>query len=311
MRHRDSILRVTLRPVQCYDVNMTVHPISLKRRPLSADVIPIPADVKLNGRWLMWRFERKSSARTPPPDLLRDFLKRFDYGRLSPPEAANQALLFARKWGPLHLCACGLPVTHRRYGEGDACLQRPPQEKGYDGELWSGWLKFARQLTTALRIAEAIHAKKAGPIGHADWKELYATVPNWTWTWSVPPQGKDRGRDTLLVILSAWMREALLRPSVWWELRREDRASGGFQIGFASGEGSFGGLYGSILMQLVLAVTRSPGIAFCAGCNNLVFIERQTAQGTRRYCDRCRKKGVPLRDAARNHRARLRAGEFR
>lgn len=67
----------------------------------------------------------------------------------------------------------------------------------------------------------------------------------------------------------------------------------------------------ALVLATVLAVARADGIAVCSSCG-LPFVPsaRQTT-GRRRYCERCRERGVPQRDAQRDARARKRSGTRR
>jgi hypothetical protein len=67
-------------------------------------------------------------------------------------------------------------------------------------------------------------------------------------------------------------------------------------------------LFGVLVTQIAHVIARSDQKAVCAGCRNAFRPTRPIVRGSRQYCDVCRKKGVPQRDASRDWRRRLRKG---
>ncbi|SRR6266567_1860881 len=59
----------------------------------------------------------------------------------------------------------------------------------------------------------------------------------------------------------------------------------------------------ALALDLALAASRSRGIATCSSCSQVYFPTRNPRAWGRHYCSTCRAKGIPLRDAQRDHRA--------
>jgi hypothetical protein len=231
---------------------------------------------------------------------MRQFLRLFT------PEGASleRILTFATFWGPLYLCRCGCPITHPSGGAG----HDEWGDRKYTYERLDDWVKFARQIHAAIDIAgTAVHSTKPKPGREEDWESLYEVIPDLRlYRESLVKYCRNNkkslswaDRQMLLVGLNLWLWHAAVRPAVWWE-------PSGLEIRFASGPRGMGSLYGAILLQLVLAVARTAGVVYCAGCNELVFVNRRVAPNRRRYCSRCGKK-MAQRDAARAYRGQVRS----
>ena len=65
-------------------------------------------------------------------------------------------------------------------------------------------------------------------------------------------------------------------------------------------------LFGILVTQIAHVMARSDQKAVCAGCRNTFRPRRPIVRGSRQYCDVCRRKQVPQRDAARDWRRRRR-----
>ena len=68
-------------------------------------------------------------------------------------------------------------------------------------------------------------------------------------------------------------------------------------------------LFGVLITQIAHAIARSDQKAVCAGCRNTFSPTRPLVRGLRQYCNVCRKKKVPQRDAARDWRRRARESQ--
>ena len=67
---------------------------------------------------------------------------------------------------------------------------------------------------------------------------------------------------------------------------------------------STGCLFAGLVWQLMTVVCQATGIAVCSGCHRPYEPERKPKLGLRAYCPECRARGIPVRDAVREHRAR-------
>jgi len=68
-------------------------------------------------------------------------------------------------------------------------------------------------------------------------------------------------------------------------------------------------LFGVLITQIAHVIARSDQTAMCAGCRYPFTPKRPIVRGVRQYCNRCRKRKVPQRDASRDWRRRVRAKE--
>ena len=66
-------------------------------------------------------------------------------------------------------------------------------------------------------------------------------------------------------------------------------------------------LFGALGVALAQAVAGA-SFAWCFGCGSMYSPKRAPRDGEAHYCDRCRREGVPLRDAKRRQRERERRG---
>jgi len=60
----------------------------------------------------------------------------------------------------------------------------------------------------------------------------------------------------------------------------------------------------SALVWQMLSVVSSQAFSVCDGCHRTYSPKRQPRASARNYCQQCRKRGVPVRDAVRDHRQR-------
>lgn len=63
-------------------------------------------------------------------------------------------------------------------------------------------------------------------------------------------------------------------------------------------------LFGVLVTQIAHIIARSDQMAVCAGCHDPFKPKRLITRGIRQYCQRCRNKKVPQRDASRDWRRR-------
>lgn len=105
----------------------------------------------------------------------------------------------------------------------------------------------------------------------------------------------DYGYGHVWDILNTLIELSDLRPY----LHREPENNGKFQLSFFSGEA-----FQAIVLELVLAISNTNGLAVCSACPRSYIPERQPMAGRRNYCPSCRADGIPVRDAAREYRKR-------
>lgn len=245
----------------------------------------LPIDVHmcmLSGGVLRFVFKRE---RQSVPPRLDQFL------RLATATDA-QVARFAVKWGALVLCEHGVPL--------DLCCAPLPKgttwtERPQDWRAWAG--RFKALLALGRDLDSGRPWSSEGVARALDWHSLPA-------------------RADEIHLLPAGL-EALVGPRAPDGLRRAHLAGalnrlmlGGrvarqvlpLRTGWAMVDGSRW-LFGALAQRLALEVVEVRSAAVCAECGRGFKAERRTA----RYCERCRKAGVPLRRAQRAARERRRA----
>lgn len=118
---------------------------------------------------------------------------------------------------------------------------------------------------------------------------LLSGSPEW-----IQPRTVDAGWRDVDYFLTFWLRAANVRPFL-------ERQGGKVAITWGSGEA---GLFGALAVQILLAVTKTGGLAHCADCRNSFVPSRRPRRDQRQYCPPCRKSGAPQRDAALDYRRR-------
>ena len=265
-------------------------------RPLRSALISVPT-VELVGDRLYWRFEPSKDPdghhfRTvvPGPQLLQHFVELA--------EAPDQKiLLYARRWGVLEICEHGLPACHHDL-DNAYCV---PQGAG-DSHFWesiSAWRTYATLFRSLLNIAARL---SSGRPGHPfDW-DLVIAIQRFGDHFHKGGVAFDHLK--LEIAMNVLLAQSGVRPLV-------RLTKGNWQVQFAGGHMIGCGLFGAIVCQLMLAVTRTEGIEICSACGNAYFPARRPNRDRRNYCENCRDGGIPLRDAARDYRKKQKAGHKR
>lgn len=217
-------------------------------------------------------------------------------------------LRFARRYGPLELCAeHGLPVSHTagdREIERDAPLGacgpwrfvlahgRGGAGAEYDGVPVALWREYARDVRAVLGAAAALH--RGEPISGEDWptfaaaywrarrgKEPPADPPAWR-------GDVEQEREHVGMLLDLWIERAGVRPRYTWTGALPNIGLGG------------GGVFGAVIRQLAFSVAKVRGVAVCAGCGAPFVPQKRW-----KFCPECGKRAAD-REAQRRRRARLR-----
>lgn len=251
---------------------------------------------------LIWHWEDKVMSKPLRPEahgfgLLCEFMNLAD----APVETI---LAFARKWGVLEICQHGLPCTHNLlYADtflGRLCFPFSYTDTKFFYEPISYWYFYARQMRALLNIA--VRLKQGVPGLVEDWKvvqvsgldqksevkilgeELFAEIFGRT--------AKD-DRLFMLKLLDHWLSMGDVRPTLVWD---DEHCSVSFD----------NTLFGMLVMQLMLEISSSGGIAFCHGCGKSYAPKgRRPKVGQRNYCLKCGRPAA-VRDAQAALRARKR-----
>jgi hypothetical protein len=259
---------------------------ALLERPLAMDGLWVPADVRVVGDWLHWRHVAPPCVFrmvTPGPGLLEDFVRLAD----APPERIER---YARRWGVLSICQHGL-LSHGpdagpadQTGLGNEC--RPLGWPAAPREPLEAWRHCARALQAILSLAARLGR---GELGRPeDWQALFPAEPTVPW-WRRSVSSEKS--FLALTFTTQFLDVAQVRPVWLWSEKTP-----GIRL-------RSNGLYGALIMQVLLAISRTEGLAVCSGCGFPYAPSRQPRGDQRCYCGDCRRRKIPLRDAARAYRA--------
>lgn len=234
----------------------------------------------------------------------------------------DDVLRFARRFGMLEVCECGLPHQHNpprvyqgttttisftvadqlvRNGQSMANvvplldLSCKPLWRSGDPEPVMAWTTWAERARAVLALASRLHRGKPGLPD--DWRVAY---PGWPWNdagteaWRTAVSGRGIGveRSMLGRVLNEWLALTGAAVSVEWHV--SDRRP---TIGLAAD-----GLFPNLARELVFAVTKLDSLYVCSGCGELYRPSRRP-RSEHHYCEECRSGGVAQRDYMRRYRA--------
>ncbi len=259
--------------------------------------------------------------------LLLDFTRLYEG-----PDADIET--FARRYGPLRLCAHHEPHTHLLGGplawsEGVASSEQPGV--GLPCPLLSVQnpdLDLADATWVALKQGRAssdeLLARRSPVFWEAigDWRHWSQTLSFvlslaeklrngqrgylGTWHWlgvggKNPPSVED-GRAELSYRVNSWLEAALVRPWVRWRFGRSPGiVFGGGITNLESG----GELFGRLAWDVTTALGRTDQrLVTCSGCGNPYTPLRLPGATGHHYCPSCRRSGVPERERKRRQRDR-------
>jgi hypothetical protein len=293
-------------------------------RPLTGNCAAMPKTLELQGSRLVYsrgsRMRRIDSSR-----LLDHFVS------LADSSAGNRDLLrFALRYGPLYLCEHhGIAAYHKPVlmsssssplGPAPRADVDKPFEYSWCGpkverrepltfsESVEAWRRLARRARSLLLVASSVRLNGAAPA------ELWEQADGFRGSF-----GKDYGRR-LAYLDDPWNR--LAANLDYWinaaDICLRIEAEGQSLVASLGTNPFTCSIFGLVAMQLVLAVTRSEGLTSCSGCGAPFIAKRQPLAGRqvgssvakRNYCQYCRERGVPQRDASRDYRARKSKGHF-
>jgi len=209
----------------------------------------------------------------------------------------DDVLKYALRWGGLMVCHHRLPSSHNPspipYPNP---VPRPIpwcHPLGWGGHSWwepiEVWQELAGRALAMLEIAAALRRGQLGA------KQAWARVMDGPEAFRGNP-GSDLASDANLLSLQVhqWLRMGQVCPHIYSFRGRFLVRMGGWHT------------FRVLAYQLMLAVAGGQAIAVCSGCGDHFKPRRLPATGRRSYCSNCRRRGIPLRDAQRAHRARMR-----
>jgi hypothetical protein len=246
--------------------------------------VPVPPEIETDESHLYWSIRRHDDIRLIRPNriTLDQFLVLAD----GDPE---QICRFARKYGVLGICVHGKPSSHNL----DCDLV--PGLPGLSGwaEPLDRWRHYARQFKAVLRIIGETNQDRLGRA--EDWALL---DPQQDPTFSNPTQktvftaGVAGARKRICGIISDFVVLGAVMPELF--------ADGPDWKVYYHSVGS-NRLFGSLVIQLILAIAGVDGFATCSACGNPYLPERFPKTAQNNYCSLpCRKVGAAL--ASRKYR---------
>jgi hypothetical protein len=272
----------------------------------------VPAFIELSGDVLRWRwFSPEADLRplgTPPrpehaPRPVQDtrgMLEAFlGIG------GGRGVLRFARRYGPLELCAThGAPRCWVQDCRNAAAAETVHEERV---DVWLHHMRLARAyLTLAARL------RQGNPGSDDEWLALLTPWGQQSLLQELKDEREEQRalatrRSVLAVFLNEWLGCAQMTPALrWgWLNQRPPAARDEPVLELA------GGTFGALALQLAGAIAGAD-LTLCDGCQRLYMREgRRPQAGRRNFCTDCVDEGIPERLRARDYRARRRAKEDR
>ncbi len=247
-------------------------------------------EVELDGQWLLFRYPIRTLRRgrrvlqfrkvEAAAGVLTEFVKLDE-------APAERILDYARRYGRFGFCEHGDP-SHRLRPEGCAaavCTTGAGQTAVREALQW--WRNLAGHARALLNTAAQLSK------GRVDDLTLARLNPQLLFS---APRLRAARRDPASFVaygMELWLRFFQVRPRVSYNPRRKR-----FEIRI----GGAPPLPGALAMQIMLAVTRSAGIAVCSSCGKLFAPSRRPNSNRNAYCNAC-----GIRAAWREAQARRRA----
>ena len=261
-------------------------------RPGMPDGLPVPDETQVVAEHLVFDFGSDIHGRDVPTDLLDRFVSAITDAGL---------VRFARRFGPLAL----FPE-----GEGDFVKPDPSRLAGYyeeHRERLASWRKFQHQVRLVLGLAAAFHSEDVPSFEALRECEALGLFRPGTVDAAChkgAASQRNLGINAALTCSRVLAEACGLRPAL--ALYGRSGISLVFQDAIAvwpfAGLGL--SLAGALTVQLMAAIAGS-GFALCSSCGEpFVPKRRKPAFGKRRYCSRCG-RAAAVRDAKRDHRAKL------
>lgn len=257
-------------------------------RPVAWTPWPVPYDLSLTDdgehiRWSRWTNldpDEPDMNWVAPPASHHGAGLLSEFSRLADATPA-QVLTFARRWGPLALCAHGLPHTHSRSLVHPGTDSEPTQtilgcEPASDGAGgWTDpvaeWRRLARDVRHVGERMSWINTTETG-YGFADASLVVRSIVN------------------------GWVDAGRVRPSLAYSpADRLTPTIGG------------DGLFGALALQLLLGVSNWRGLAVCSSCSTVFAPRTKPRPGERQWCADPACQRSKRAAAAADYRRRMRA----
>lgn len=215
---------------------------------------------------------------------------------------AEGVLRFALRFGVLGLCKHELPASHN---PPPPILSSDSTRSGCQAmakEPIAAWLLYVGQARALMNIAARLQ-DEGKPGNESEWRAVYARVLSHEDAVIADLsnlQVKALTDDVFLSrvflghVIDEWLGLANVRPQLRWDGTEPRFVFSGYNT------------FGALALQLILATTRSHGLAICSGCGEPYLRERKPQVGRRNYCPRCKATGVHDRERKRSWRRKER-----
>ena len=277
-------------------------------RPFEARPYLRPTSVDLDGDALVGHYEAHKmwrERRQPGRKMLEDFIKLAD----ATPE---RILSYARRWGFLNLCSHELPYTHNAAPPPFGPVPTDEEYRAIEmqcsparREPLAVWRRYAEQMGALLRFAAQFYGEEQAEFLDTAWLREYGFQGSET-------TNRTTAFDLLARPLDRWMWEANVRPrlkypegQLYSSVRRRVINPKPLAV-VIGGEGAIvsEGLFGDLVLQLLLAVSNNNGFARCSQCKEYYSPSRMPNPKRRNFCQKCQAAGMPARLASHDYRAR-------
>jgi len=279
------------------------------KRKLGVSEYLVPSRIRLEGDRLFWQPIEQWKTVKPISETFTDFLALAEEK-----ESDRDVLDYARKWGVLNLCReHSLPVSH---DNGCKAFERRTDSQG---EPVSQWRRFARVAGAILNLSQDL---TDGGIGKGtDWRVIadfdrllpfsstaitlaelgvFGSSPKRKATPTALKEAALEARAVVSDFVNQWVEFGNVRPHMLWQTGEPTvQLAGGLYRG---------SLFGALAVHLLELAGRYV-IANCSGCRKFYHPEIRPKSGQDRFCEQCRKQGVPIHLAS--HRRNLRVAEHR
>jgi hypothetical protein len=226
----------------------------------------------------------------PSEDLLNEFIALSE-------RSDERILAFARKCGPLGLCAHDIPGTHA-HAQGGPSFRMKVGSCRASGErvtAWRAWAAFARSL---ISLAEELREGRCPRLYGDDWRTVESVTNPGEEYHAADGRVAAQKRRVGQLVNDYWLGLGLVKPTFEWWGQGEPR----LHLGSAT-------LFSALAVQLTLAVAGTAAPAeTCANpkCGRLYFPKRRPRAGERHWCQDCGKRAARTA-AQRAYEFRLRA----
>lgn len=245
-------------------------------------------------KWLLWGDmqpgRRWMAERHPGPGMLEQFISLSN-------ARPRQVLAYARRWGILMKCEHGRSFALARVIQCHPCQRRftvqLDEVKPLLREKVDLWRQYASEFKALLAISIALRNGERGT--KEDWSGIKSVkrtslrgelkTPE---KWSI-----HRQQMTLQDILQHWCHKADVQILFQWQID-------GMPFIILGGS-----LLAALVIQLMLVISRSSGIAFCDACGRPFAPTRKPNPNRRKFCTVCGHKAA-CRYAKRDERQRNR-----